>query len=76
MKRRQSPPATKADIQALRTEFRKEIGASERRVGVQFEDLRHDVLGALADIQSLLKDKTADHDRRIRRLERFAGFSA
>ena len=83
-------PATKADIASLRVDFdalRGDVAAfrtemlnrfdEERRfTAVMFEQLKHDVLGAIGDFVSVERDKQNNHERRIQRLERIAGVAA
>lgn len=57
----------------LRRELKGDINSSNRETGVEFEKLRDDVLGALREIQSLVKDKSTDYEQRIRRLEHVTG---
>lgn len=72
-------PATKADLTALKGELQQEIAASaedvKRHFDVVAEKMSHDVLGALKDCTSLIRDMREDYEPRIRRLERFAGFA-
>lgn len=46
-----------------------------RHFDVVAENLRHDVLGALNDLANLFRDLRANHETRIRRLERHVGLT-
>jgi hypothetical protein len=47
-----------------------------RHFDVVVEDLRHDMIGMHHDQVEVLKDKSNDHEHRIKRLESRAGFAA
>jgi len=69
-------PATKADLRELHDEIKtsKEEILHEFRLTV--ETIRHDLLGANHDEIGQLKDKSQDHELRIRCLERSSGLAA
>lgn len=62
-------PVTMADLhrenKALETSLEAEIASWKREIGVEFEKLRQDILGAIGDIRSLLTDEPLDHEQRI-----------
>jgi len=69
-------PPTKADIR----ELHEEISRSKEEILHEFrltvETIRHDLLGANHDEIGQLKDKSQDHEQRIRPLERTASLAA
>lgn len=80
-------PATKADISGLRNELkadirelREEISTSKEEILHEFrltvETIRHDLVGANRDEITQMKDKSQDHESRIRRLERSSSLAA
>lgn len=73
-------PATKADIRYLRTEvnakFEMHTAEIKRYFDLAVETIRHDLLGANRDQIEVLKDRSANHERRIRGLEAAAGLAA
>jgi hypothetical protein len=49
---------------------------TKRHFDLSVEQIRHDLLGAHKDAVEVLSDHDADHDRRLRILERHAGLAA
>lgn len=73
-------PTTKADLNLLEDRLLRAIAASEERVkhyfDVKAEQLTDDYRGAFNDKVEVFNDKHVGHERRIKRLERHAGFIA
>jgi hypothetical protein len=50
--------------------------STKRYFDLAVEQIRHDLLGAHKDAVEVFSDHNADHDRRLRILERYAGLRA
>ena len=80
-------PATKGDLKQFKEEIISEMtgkmnGMIEknndkifRYFDVVAENMRHDLVGAHRDQVEVLKDKSKNHEERIKALERSKGFS-
>lgn len=76
-------PATKDDIRLLMEQIGRLYDANARwkdeiiqHFDVAVESIRHEMQAAHHDSIELLRDQTADHASRIKRLERHAGLAA
>ena len=82
-------PATKADLAELHDRLLDQVNCRLSKIRVEMiswkdelaqhfdvviENLKHDVLAANREMIEVLKDRSASHERRLRRLEAFAGF--
>lgn len=91
MKKDSQTPATKADLNELHSELQADIKQLETSFDAKLDSfkeeivghfhvlsgqLKHDVLGALKDGLSVMRDRDSEFDTRITRLERHAGLAA
>ena len=76
-------PATKGDLRKLKKEILLEVNGMMksnneeifRYFNLVAETMRHDLVGAHPDQVEVLKDKSVNHEERIKALERSKGFS-